>query len=81
MSRLNLTLDSDTLAWLERHASSAKMAVASLARQLVKEAVEQRDRTERLRKLASDYAAGRDDAKDILRDLESAQLAGLLDDA
>ncbi len=80
MSRLTLALDPDTLAWLERHASAAEVDVASLARQLVKEAVEHRDRTERRRKLASDYAAGRGDAQDILRDLEIAQLDGLLDD-
>lgn len=80
MSRLNLTLDPDTLAWLERHASAAKVGVASLARQLVKEAVEHRDRTARRRKLASDYAAGRADAQDILRDVELAQLDGLLDE-
>lgn len=80
MSRLNLTLDPETLAWLERHAAAAKVGVATLARELVKEAVEHRDKTERRRKLASDYAAGRGDAKAILRELESSQLDGLLDD-
>jgi len=77
---MNLTLDADTLEWLERHAAAAKVDVASLVRELVKEAVEHRVRIARRRKLASDYAAGREDAKDLLVDLEAPQLDGLLDD-
>lgn len=81
MSRLNLTLDDDTLSWLERHASREKLAVATFARRLLCEAVEHRDLLARRRKLAADYAAGRADAREVLADLERAQLEGLLDDA
>jgi hypothetical protein len=81
MSRLNLTLDGDTLAWLQRHASKAKTGVASLARQLIEEAVEHRESLRRRRKLAADYAAGREDARALLADLEAPQLEGLLDES
>ncbi|MBA3397265.1 MAG: hypothetical protein H0T89_31855 [Deltaproteobacteria bacterium] len=81
MSRLNLTLDADTHSWLERHAAREKIAVASFARRLLREAVEQREHLARRRKLAADYAAGRADAREILDDLERPQLEGLLDDA
>jgi hypothetical protein len=81
MSRLNLTLDHDTHLWLERHAAQEKIGVASFARRLLREAVEQRERLARHRKLAADYAAGREDAREALDDLERPQLEGLLDDA
>lgn len=80
MSRLNLTLDRDTLAWLERHAAKEKVAIASLARRLLHEAVEEREAIARRRKLAQDYAAGRGDVAELLRDLEQPQLEGLLDE-
>jgi hypothetical protein len=79
MSRLNLTLDDDTHARLTRYATQAKLAVATLARQLLREAVERREAEARRRKLAADYAAGRADAREILDDLEAPQLEGLLD--
>lgn len=81
MSRLNLTLDDDTAAWLERHASREKLAVATFAKRLLREAVEHREFLARRRKLAADYAAGRADVKEVLADLERAQLERLLDDA
>ncbi len=81
MSRLNLTLDDDTQDWLERHAAKEKVAVASLARRLLREAVAQRELLARRRKLAADYAAGRADAAEVLEDLERPQIEGLLDDA
>jgi hypothetical protein len=81
MSRLNLTLDRDTTSWLEKHAAREKMALASFARRLLREAVEQRELLARRRKLAADYAAGREDAREVLDDLERPQLEGLLDDA
>jgi hypothetical protein len=37
-------------------------------------AMASRDALEHQRKLARDYAAGRDDAKEILEDMEAAQL-------
>jgi hypothetical protein len=80
MSRLNLTLDTDTLVWLERHAAQEKVAVASLARRLLQAAVNGRAALDRRRKLAQDYAAGRDDAAELLSDLEQPQLEGLLDE-
>jgi hypothetical protein len=80
MSRLNLTLDDDTLAWLERHAAQEKVAVAAFARRLLREAVAQREALARRRKLAADYAAGRDDARELLAELERPQLEDLLDD-
>ena len=81
MSRLNLTLDDDTLSWLTRHAAREKVGVAAYARRLLREALEQREALARRRKLAADYAAGREDAAEVLRDLERPQLEGLLDDA
>lgn len=81
MGRLDLTLDPDTLSWLEKHASRAKVAVASLARELLREAVSRRESLARRRKLAADYSAGRDDVKELLEELEAPQLEGLLDEA
>jgi len=81
MSRLNLTLDDDTHAWLTKHASRANVAIASLARELLQEAVLRRESLVRRRKLAADYAAGRDDVTELLGELEAPQLEGLLDDA
>jgi hypothetical protein len=81
MSRLNLTLDDDTLSWLARHAVREKLAVATFAKRLLREAVERRELLAQRRKLAADYAAGRADAKELLAELERPQLEGLLDDA
>ena len=81
MRRLNLTLDDATFSWLTKHAAREKIALAACARRLLREALEQREALARRRKLAADYAAGREDAKDVLRDLERPQLEGLLDDA
>jgi metal-responsive CopG/Arc/MetJ family transcriptional regulator len=74
MERLNLTLDDDTARTLERHARRAGTRRASLARALLREALARRDALERRRKLAADYAADRDDAADLLADLEGGQL-------
>ena len=81
MSRLNLTLDEVTLSWVAKHAARERIAVAAYVRRLLREAIEQREALARRRKLAADYAAGREDAKEVLRDLEGPQLEGLLDDA
>ena len=74
MSRLNLTLDSDTSKALERHAKHERRPRAALARELLREAIRQREARERQRQLARDYAAGRSDAAALLSDLEQAQL-------
>jgi metal-responsive CopG/Arc/MetJ family transcriptional regulator len=79
MDRLNLTLDESTSGALDRHARREGKPRAALARELIREAIAQREALERERKLARDYAAGRSDARQLLQDLEAAQLE-LLDD-
>ncbi len=80
MNRLNLTLDADTASALERHSRRGKMPRAAVARELIREAIQQREARERLQRLAKDYASGRADAADLLADMEVAQLE-LLEDA
>jgi hypothetical protein len=79
MERLNLTLDEGTSGALARYARREGKPRAALARELIREAIARREALERERKLARDYAAGRSDARQLLRDLEAAQLE-LLDD-
>jgi predicted transcriptional regulator len=71
--RLNLTLDDDTSSKLERHARRAGARRATVARQLLREALVHREMEERRRKLAADYAAGRRDAAALLEDHEIPQ--------
>lgn len=73
MSRLNLTLPPDTSNRLARHAKRSGRPRASFARDLLVGALDQMDAAERRRKLAADYAAGRDEARELLADLEGAQ--------
>jgi hypothetical protein len=54
--------------------------VATFARELLREAIARREAEAQRRKLARDYAAGRADATELLKDLEAPQLDGLLDD-
>jgi metal-responsive CopG/Arc/MetJ family transcriptional regulator len=79
MARVNLTLDEETFAELDRHTKLLGKPRAALARDLLTEALARRRAAERRKKLAADYAAGREDARALLRDLESAQLE-LMDD-
>jgi hypothetical protein len=79
MERLNLTLDAGTSGALARHARAEGKARATLARELIREAMARREELEHRRRLARDYAAGRDDAKELLADLELGQL-DLLDE-
>jgi hypothetical protein len=74
MSRLNLTLDDATARCLDRHARLLQTPKATLALPLLREALARREATERTRKLAADYAAGRADARTLLVDFEAAQL-------
>lgn len=74
MGRLNLTLDPDTEGLLERHAERERKPRASLARELLREAIARREALERQRRLAADYAAGRADAGALVQDLEAPQL-------
>lgn len=80
MERLNLTLDDDTSNALDRHARLRGVARASVARELIREALAQRDSRERQQRLARDYAAGGDDVAAVLADMENAQ-TDLLDEA
>ena len=79
MARLNLTLDEDTFRRLDRHTKRAGRPRAALARELLREGLAQREAAERRKQLANDYAAGRPDARALLRDLEAGQLT-LMDD-
>ncbi|MFL5292081.1 MAG: hypothetical protein ACJ79U_11240 [Myxococcales bacterium] len=74
MARLNLTLDRDTFSRLEKHARVARMRRATLAKTLIQEALDGREAARRRRKLATDYAAERDDSRELIRDLEAGQL-------
>lgn len=79
MTRLNLTLDEDTFRRLDRHTKRSGKPRATLARELLREGLAQREAAERRKQLANDYAAGRTDARAVLRDLEAGQLE-LMDD-
>jgi len=80
MSRLNLTLDPDTSAQLERHAKAHGTRRAAIAREILREGLARREELERRKRLASDYAAGRADARELLANFESAQLELLGDE-
>ena len=80
MARLNLTLDQNTARQLDRHIKRSGKPRATVARELLREALARREALELRRQLAQDYAAGRSDARILLRDLESAQFELLNDD-
>ena len=79
MDRRNLTLDDGTSSALTRHARRVGKPRAAVARELIQEAIRRRDDLESRRRLARDYASGRADAKELLAELEAAQL-DLLED-
>ena len=79
MARLNLTLDDDTFQKLDRHTKRRGKPRARVATEILREGLARREAAERRKQLAADYAAGRADARALLKDLESAQL-DLLDD-
>lgn len=74
MTRLNLTLDPDTYSKLEKHAKQVGKPRARVAREILSEELTRQAALERQRKLATDYAVGRADAQEILKDLETPQL-------
>lgn len=74
MPRLNLTLDDDTFASLDRHAKRQGARRAGLARRILREALDSREALERRKKLAAAYTAGRRDARKLLEQLEVPQL-------
>ena len=77
MERLNLTLDIDTSKTLAKHARRLGKPRATVARELLREALLRREDLEQRRKLARDYAAGRGDAQELLADLERLQIEAL----
>ena len=79
MDRLNLTLDNDTSGALSRHARDEGKPRAALARELIMEALARREAVAQRRKLARDYVAGRDDAKELLAEFERGQLELLVE--
>lgn len=68
MSRLNLTLPETTMKALTRYAQGRP--TAQVARELLEEALAREAKAQALRKLARDYAAGRQDALELLADFE-----------
>ena len=79
MPRLNLTLDDDTFRQLDRHTRRLGRPRARVATDILREGLARREAIERRKRLATDYAAGRPDARTLLKDLEAPQLE-LLDD-
>ena len=79
MARLNLTLDADTFQKLDRHSGRVGRPRARVATEILREGLARREAAERRKRLAADYAAGRADARALLKDLESSQI-DLLDD-
>ena len=79
MTRLNLTLDRETYAALERHAKRLGKPRARVVKEILAEGLARRDAAARRKKLAVDYLAGRADVRALLKDLESSQLE-LMDD-
>lgn len=74
MTRLNLTLDHDTYARLSERAKTVRAPRATFARQLLREGLERYEALERSQRLARDYAAGREDALELLKDWEPLSL-------
>jgi len=79
MARINMTLDHDTYIELERHAKRVGKPRARVIKDMLVEGLARHAQRERRQVLARDYAAGRTDARALLKDLEAAQL-DLLDD-
>ena len=81
MARLNLTLDDDTFAALERDAHRERARLATYATRLLKEALERRERERRWRTWEDAYRAGAADDRRLLADMEGAQLDVVGDEA
>jgi len=74
MARVNLTLDQDTFRRLERHARRVGKPKARAATDVLREGLARQELAEQRAKLARDYAAQRQDAGTLLRELERGQL-------
>lgn len=72
-----MTLSAETESLLSRHAKKLGVPVASFARTVLCEGLAHRDKMERMRRLANDYAAGRSDAKEVLDEVADLQLENL----
>ena len=79
MARLNVTLDQETYAALQRHAKRVRKPRAKVAKEILAEGLARRDAASHRKKLAADYLAGRADTRALLKDLELSQLE-LIDD-
>ena len=71
MTRLNLALDQETSAALDRHAKLVRKPRAHVAREILTEGLARRDVAAQHKKPAADYRAGRADARTLLKDFES----------
>ncbi|HEY3446571.1 MAG TPA: hypothetical protein VGK67_09415 [Myxococcales bacterium] len=77
---MNLTLDRETFDKLSRHAKACKAPPSTVARTLLREALERREELARRKKLAEDYSSGRNDARELLAGLQVPQLELLGDE-
>ena len=73
MARLTLILDDATAQRLTLRARVHRQRVTTLARELIREALDLREKAESRRRLAADYAADREDAAALLQEIEAAQ--------
>lgn len=80
MSRLNLTLPSDTFSKLARGAKSRRVRVATYTRRLIEDALARAEKAAYLKKLAADCSADREDVRELLAEIEAGQLDLLRDD-
>lgn len=80
MERLNLTLDDVLSTAIELHARREGKPRATVARDLIQEAIQRREQMETRRKLVRDYVAGRSDAAALALELEPLELEVLADE-
>jgi hypothetical protein len=80
MGRINMTLDEVSCGRLKRYAKRLGRSQATVAGDLVREGLERRAAEERRRSLATDYAADRADAQEVLVVMEPGQLEILGDE-
>lgn len=69
-----MTLMNDTLLKLTARAKRARKPVATLAREVLEKALAGMEADERRAKLAADYVASREDDRELMAEMESAQL-------
>lgn len=80
MARINLTLDRNTYTLLDEHARKLHKPRARVVKEILLEGLAQREAMERRKRLARDYAAGRDDTREVLEAWEVGQLEMLEDE-